>query len=682
MTPTPNMGQLTGTGMCQVPSDFGNPVCRATDVNSGGGYSYFYTGVFTGNYTVTTTGADYTSAWSCGANCSSPNLAFIVMTFSGCCYGALAVDTSKPTFPMAASALVPGFQVAGAAFAWSRTNPKLLYHMVTGTGALESYTFTNATTAPTANGTIFDFKNCPGSGITASNVTWQGDMGITAADDAIGLSASIGGAQDTGFLVLWYQLSSGKCQVYHTDTATITGTVGLTGSATLADTYKVHDTNIGPGGWIQIADTYLGELSGYCNGISNTNFNHFWHTGTLTVTCMDSATNGTGHNVAGYNKEWNTNSFPTAWVRTFATPGTNAPWGGTEPSPCCSQVTNAHQSWPQPGTGDTGMIFTTTTTVGNALGTSPTFTSPLVDETFGQTMDGTNTWRRFFHCYIDDTNSNFYDNSCIGSVSQDGRFIIWTSDWLETLGATPRIDTFIGALAPNSTSFLYDVGGQDDSLTGWQYPTPCLGPACAGGTGTPTAYFQTVGNASPSLDGGAMKVGFTAPNLSGGQTTNVLWPFKAGTHNIATSMIGTYSIYVPSTSLIAALEFDQFIFSGGTRFMFGYECDIGGNWRIWDQFSGSWQSTGFSTPCNLTAGSWHTVQLRNHRVIGETVCSGHPCEYYDNLIVDGVAFGVLATQSSGTSADPDNTGFQFQIDMNATGGSSSVSLDRLSLTIQ
>jgi hypothetical protein len=230
----------------------------------------------------------------------------------------------------------------------------------------------------------------------------------------------------------------------------------------------------------------------------------------------------------------------------------------------------------------------------------------------------------------------------------------------------------------SSSAYFYNAAGQDDSTSGWG----TCGLSCAGGSGSATGVSQTVGNASPSLDGASMLLSMTGPTLTSGLTTNELWYFKDGAHNTATTMVATYHVYIPSLSLIAALEFDQFIFTGGTRFMFGYECDTGANWRIWDQFTGSWQSTGFSTPCTLTTGTWHTVQMRNHGFVGSTTCSGHPCEFYDNLIVDGVSFGVLATQSSGTSADPDNTGFQFQIDMNNIGGSTSVSLDKLSLSIQ
>jgi hypothetical protein len=432
-SPTPNMGGLTGTGTIVTPHDFGNPIVRATDSVSGGGYSWSGTGVFTGNYTVTPTGADYTSIWNSDST-------FLLASFSGAGYtGVLGFNPSTMT---PAAALVPGFQVAGPSMTWSRTNNKLLYHLVSGTGNIETYTFTDATHAPTANGSLYDFKNCTGSGITAGNVTWQGDLGIDALGN-IGTTVSITGTQDTATLVVAYNISSGLCQVLHANTGLITGS-GVTGATSISDEYLVHDTNLGAGGWVAIAAATGTLISNGCHSLSNTNQQYYWQLGTTTVTCSDSSTNGGGHNVAGYAKFWNTDSFPTAYIRNYATPSTRAAWGGTEPTPCCSAVANAHQSWSNPGSGDTGVVTTSTSSSG--LGASPTFTTPLVNEIYQQTMDGTNAWKREFHCYIDDSNANFYDNECISSVSQDGRFVAWTSDWLETLGTPHRIDIFIGKL--------------------------------------------------------------------------------------------------------------------------------------------------------------------------------------------------------------------------------------------
>lgn len=169
--------------------------------------------------------------------------------------------------------------------------------------------------------------------------------------------------------------------------------------------------------------------------------------------------------------------------------------------------------------------------------------------------------------------------------------------------------------------------------------------------------------------------------LTSGQTTNVLWPRKVGINNNYVTFIGTYNIFIPSITNITALEFDQFQFNSGQRYMMGSECDKGGNWRIWNQLTGSWVST--SVSCSLfTANTWHSVVWATHRIPGDTSCaSSNPCMYYDYLIVDGNQFTGFTKQPSAPSADPDNNGIQFQIDQDFTGGTSNVFMDEMSLSL-
>lgn len=225
----------------------------------------------------------------------------------------------------------------------------------------------------------------------------------------------------------------------------------------------------------------------------------------------------------------------------------------------------------------------------------------------------------------------------------------------------------------------------DDSLSGWQYNPPCQGPACAGGTGTPTSTSLTINNPTPSLDGESAEFTLNCvPNcgaLTSGQTTNVLWPNKVGANNNWTQFLGIYHINIPSITNITALEFDQFQFNNGQRYMMGSECDKGGNWRIWNQLTGSWVST--SVSCGIfTANIWHSITWATHRIPGDTSCaSSNPCMYYDSLTVDGTQYTGFSPQPSAASADPNNNGIQFQIDQDFTGGTSSVYVDEMSLTV-
>jgi len=223
-------------------------------------------------------------------------------------------------------------------------------------------------------------------------------------------------------------------------------------------------------------------------------------------------------------------------------------------------------------------------------------------------------------------------------------------------------------IAPCAIRAQSTFNNLDDSYTSWQYSPPCYGTACAGGTGTASSFVFVIDNSVPSLDGQSLKIGFTGPTLTDGETTNVLWPRKVGANNSATWFVGTWAFYLPSTSNITALEVDQFQFNSGQRFMFGTECDLGAFLRIWNQLTTSWVATTVACPV-FTTNTWHTGQFVTHRVPGDTSCaSGNPCMHFDTFTMDGVVHNLNLTEPSAPSSDPDNTGFQFQIDMNASGG--------------
>jgi Galactose oxidase, central domain/Kelch motif len=178
--------------------------------------------------------------------------------------------------------------------------------------------------------------------------------------------------------------------------------------------------------------------------------------------------------------------------------------------------------------------------------------------------------------------------------------------------------------------------------------------------------------------------------LPQGETINVLWPYKAGVQDSLTHMIGTFSVYMPSLSNIQALEYDQFQFDNGQRYMYGSQCVFGsgGKWWIWNQCAnsngGKWVVTTIS--CSLTAAAWHTLQWQTHRVAGDTSCTGgNPCMYYDALVIDGTTYSGssygLTPQCSAPNSEPDNAGIQFQIDESYLGGTASEYLDLVSLTL-
>ncbi len=208
---------------------------------------------------------------------------------------------------------------------------------------------------------------------------------------------------------------------------------------------------------------------------------------------------------------------------------------------------------------------------------------------------------------------------------------------------------------------------------------------CAGGTGVSTGVSQTFNNASPSLDGGSMLLSMTGQaGLPAGQTTNQIWYYKPEATGSVDTFIGTYNVYLNSVSNIQALEYDQFQFNVGHRFMMGSECDIGAFWKIWNQLTSTWITT--TAPCQIVAGQWFKIVWNTHRdPLTSTACSGQPCMYYDKLTVttNGVTstYGPFASQPSNTSSDTDDIGINIQIDVNITGGAASEYVDETSLQV-
>jgi hypothetical protein len=88
-----------------------------------------------------------------------------------------------------------------------------------------------------------------------------------------------------------------------------------------------------------------------------------------------------------------------------------------------------HQSWNNVKPGDSVPFLSTTCTV-----TSP-FTAPWGNEIIGIAPDGSGKIWRFAHNFISTRSPNFSTTWGIGTVSQDGKFFLFSSDWMGHLGS-------------------------------------------------------------------------------------------------------------------------------------------------------------------------------------------------------------------------------------------------------
>lgn len=114
----------------------------------------------------------------------------------------------------------------------------------------------------------------------------------------------------------------------------------------------------------------------------------------------------------------------------------------------------------------------------------------------------------------------------------------------------------------------------------------------------------------------------------------------------------------------------------GTRnrlHMFGLQCNQQSGINQWqyDNEQGSWQNTGITDHCPMTAGVYVDVVFEGHWIIGDTGCGGLGCTYYDNLIINGVKHVLNKTLESYNPGWGSGCADQKQLDLRPGGTSGS-----------
>jgi hypothetical protein len=94
-----------------------------------------------------------------------------------------------------------------------------------------------------------------------------------------------------------------------------------------------------------------------------------------------------------------------------------------------------HQSWNDADPADSVPFLSSTWST-----TSP-FPAPWYNEIIAVAADGSSKTWRFAHTFITARSQRFCTKYAIGSVSQDGRFFIFSSDWMGTLGSESGAST-------------------------------------------------------------------------------------------------------------------------------------------------------------------------------------------------------------------------------------------------
>ena len=207
--------------------------------------------------------------------------------------------------------------------------------------------------------------------------------------------------------------------------------------------------------------------------------------------------------------------------------------------------------------------------------------------------------------------------------------------------------------------------GEIQTLSGWDSCGSCAGH---GGQGPDTPHSMQQGIGSPSLSGSSASF-----NASGSPWGDALWWRELGSHDDAQNMTYDLDFYIDdSVANAQALEFDVNQTVGGSKYIFGTECDFrgSGTFRVWNGPAATWATTGLSCPVPQP-NTWHHLTWEFQRSGGQA--------HFVAVTLDGnrqsVGMAFDGTPLSGSGLD-----VAFQIDLMDSGAGVTVWLDNVNLS--
>jgi hypothetical protein len=452
LNPPPYMG--AGKNTIVTPSDFKLPIVRVTDSKT----------FMNRRMTVTLSGSN-------GDNIFNVNDTYLLVQDEGSWKYPVAFDPSTMKVVNTTAWEIGTNQVRwGGSSSFSRVYPNQVFAVPGTTTVLPGvkgnsttlYKLTlSGTTSIKASGVeTFDFAKCPGmpNPYNIGYGVWHSALTVSAGDKRFSQAFSNKGGQDTGTDITVYDAPSGRCYRYDTANARLCTSTGCV-PMSLPDEFLVHEVYMSLNGqYLRIAMAKC--LKGGCTQGSGSH-PYIWEIGTTNVTrCYTTSgtANCTGHMVEGYTHLYNWTAWPTTGKRAFVDP---LSYSVINTSPDLSPISDAHYANNAADVDDTHPIWLTNVqnirakfggagckTSGNIY-EGCTFPGPLYGEIFGITQNG--GYLRAAHSYNSGSSVDFNCSNTIGTVSQTGRFFVWTSDWLTTLGKDNtghyRCDVFIVNLA-------------------------------------------------------------------------------------------------------------------------------------------------------------------------------------------------------------------------------------------
>ncbi|MFZ1160100.1 MAG: hypothetical protein WAO10_20115, partial [Candidatus Sulfotelmatobacter sp.] len=410
-TSLPNVGNLAGANTMVTDPAFGNPIVRITDFHTDPSAPLSFARTFV----TSSSGSADENLWNIDSTL------FVLQSDGGAGYpyafnaaNLHATRLYPSSYPSSNGLKLPG---GGT---WSRVSANLLY-LDAGT-TITSYDFTDRTNPPTPQ-LVYDFTSSPSCLPPGFSVTWKTKGGVSAGDTVFAMAYSNHGNQGSAIYAVAYKVGSG-CAMLNTQTGQITGDFGTSGAANIKDRWTIHNVKLSKdGNWLIIAATN-------CLTSSCSKGPYFWQIGTTNVTSCGDSGLCSGHWTEGYTHWVNNNNTPLGnqVIRTFAD---HDPLSITHSFPTGIVAPfDQHQSWNNVDPADSvPFIATTWSPIGKG------FPAPWYNEIIGVASDGSGKVWRFAHSYISSRSGVFSTRYAIGSVSQDGRFFLFSSDWMGTLGS-------------------------------------------------------------------------------------------------------------------------------------------------------------------------------------------------------------------------------------------------------
>jgi len=206
-----------------------------------------------------------------------------------------------------------------------------------------------------------------------------------------------------------------------------------------------------------------------------------------------------------------------------------------------------------------------------------------------------------------------------------------------------------------------------EKMSGWQWCTKDLnGNVCASGIGEATSWmapYQT----QPSLDGASSQF-----FVGGMPYSNALWWKTLGGSSDVSHFQFDFWVYLTEPGSPQSLEFDMNQSFGGTRWVFGTQCDFNdsGKWDIWDGGEKVWVSTNLNA-VRFTGNSWNHF-IWNFERVGNQV-------HYISLVINDVTYPVDVYKSAESNWQIDEINAAVQLDVDFWGHSYSEWLDQVTV---